>query len=214
MAVAVVVLAFVWWLMPGGNGSTPAAASPGKGRATTGSHQAPTTIGHPTPPASTGGSAHHRGGKTPSHVSLPPSHSTGRSARTRPTGPCDAAKVKLAVAVKSAHEGAGTKVRLAMSTTDGSTCSLGITPKVLELRITSGPATIWQSTSCPDGLAAKSVVVRPTPASVYSYQWDGRVSPDACSAGGRVAQPGGYWVEAALIGGEPHKAYFEVTPHR
>ena len=132
MAVAVVVLAFVWWLMPGGNGSTPAAASPGKGRATTGSHQAPTTIGHPTPPASTGGSAHHRGGKTPSHVSLPPSHSTGRSARTRPTGPCDAAKVKLAVAVKSAHEGAGTKVRLAMSTTDGSTCSLGITPKVLE----------------------------------------------------------------------------------
>jgi hypothetical protein len=100
-----------------------------------------------------------------------------------------------------------------MSTTDGSTCSLGITPKVLELRITSGPATIWQSTSCPDGLAAKSVVVRPTPMTVYSYDWDGRLSPDACSAGGPVAQPGGYWAEAALIGGEPQKAYFEVTPH-
>jgi len=119
--------------------------------------------------------------------------------------------VTLAVAVDSAPEGHGTTVGLRLSTPDGSTCSLGITPSLLETRITSGDVIVWQSRSCPDGLPAKNVVVRPKPAVVYSFGWDGQINPDSCSSSNRVAQPGGYWAEAALIGGEPHKTYFEVT---
>lgn len=99
-----------------------------------------------------------------------------------------------------------------MSTADGSTCSLGITPSLLETRIVSVPVVVWQSSSCPDALPAKNVVVRPRPAVVYSYEWDGQVNPDSCSATNRLARPGGYWAEAALIGGEPQRAYFAVTP--
>ena len=116
--------------------------------------------------------------------------------------------------VGDAQAGAGNTVRLKMASADGSTCSLGITPSRLEIEITSGTATVWQSSSCPDGLAAKNVVVRPQPAVVYSLTWDGRITSDACSTKGKIAAPGGYWVEAALIGGAPHKSYFAITaPH-
>ena len=59
---------------------------------------------------------------------------------------------------------------------------------------------VWQSTSCPDGLAAKNVVVGPVPAVVYSLRWDGNLNPDACSSTGTVGRPGVYWAE-----GRPHR---------
>jgi hypothetical protein len=113
--------------------------------------------------------------------------------------------------VPDARIGKGTTVGLRMATPDGSTCSLGVTPSLLETKITSGGVVVWHSTSCPDALPARNVVVRPKPRVVYSYTWDGQVNPDSCSASDVIAQPGGYWAEAALIGGEPTKAYFEVT---
>ena len=98
-----------------------------------------------------------------------------------------------------------------MSTTNASTCTLGVSPSLLEARLSSAKGIVWASTSCPDGLAAKNVVVGPTPATVYSFDWDGKISPDACTSKGSVAPPGNYTVEAALIGGEPASAHFVVT---
>lgn len=106
--------------------------------------------------------------------------------------------------------GHGTTVKLTMSTSDESTCSLGLRPNLLVAEITSGIASVWQSGTCPDALPAKNVVVRPEPAIVYSFRWNGHVSPYGCTAD-RVADPGVYWAHAALIGGTPRKASFEVT---
>ncbi len=91
-------------------------------------------------------------------------------------------------------------------------CTLPITPDSLVARITSGPDIVWSSTECPDALLVKQVVVRHDPATVYSFEWNGRRSTQHCVKPGEVAQPGGYWVEAALVGGDPHKGYFDIAP--
>ncbi len=92
-----------------------------------------------------------------------------------------------------------------------SACTLAITPDTTVVRVTSGPDVVWSSNDCPDALLAKQLVVRSDPATVYQFQWNGHRSTVECTAPGQVAPPGGYWVEAAFIGGEPHKAYFDVT---
>lgn len=91
-------------------------------------------------------------------------------------------------------------------------CTLRITPDSLEGRVTSGSDVVWSSTDCPDALLARQVVVRSDPASVYSLNWDGRRSTGRCAPPGKVASAGGYWFEAALVGGEPKKAYFDILP--
>lgn len=93
-------------------------------------------------------------------------------------------------------------------------CTLPITPDSLVARVTSGPDVVWSSTDCPDALLAKQVVVRHDPATVYSFEWNGRRSTPNCATPGDVAPPGGYWVEAALVGGEPHKAFFDIVAPR
>jgi hypothetical protein len=90
-------------------------------------------------------------------------------------------------------------------------CTLAITPDTLVVRVTSGADVVWSSGDCPDALLAKAIVVRSDPATVYQFRWNGRRSTDACRVPGAVAPPGGYWVQAALIGGEPHEAFFDVT---
>ncbi len=98
-----------------------------------------------------------------------------------------------------------------MSTTDGSTCSLGITPALFEAKVEFGRQVAWQSTACPDELAARKVVVRPHPAVLYTFAWDGYVAADACSGSAKVAAPRRYRVVAALIGGDPQRGFFYVT---
>lgn len=98
-----------------------------------------------------------------------------------------------------------------MSTTDGSTCSLGITASLLETKIASAQGLAWHSDACPDELPAKNVVVRPQPAVLYSFHWDGYETANTCGDSGKVAPPRRYQVSAALIGGRPHGTYFWVT---
>lgn len=206
-----VVAAVVWAIGPGGRGGSGAAsAQPGD-----------TTPTSPTRPASSGGT----------HTTTPPTspHTTsplqGGSTTYQPpeqssppppvpTGPCKPLNVPLEIRVSRAVEGRGAAVRLRMATKDGTACTLGLAPSSMELRITSGPATIWDSTTCPDGLPAKNVVVTPRPAVVYTLHWDGHVDANACRTGPDVAQPGGYWVAAALVGGDPQRAYFPVVSAR
>ncbi len=230
------VAGLLWWVMPGVGPSGSASAGPGGG-APAGSQ--PTT---PTTPTTKQPSTTHTPGQQPAVTPHPtPQHGGGtatgsgggaqqgqsgtgqptKSPQTAPhrvlpppTGPCDPTKLTLAVVAPGAPAGDGMTIRLRMSTNDGTVCTLGITPSLLETRITSGGVPVWQSRSCPDALAAKNVVVRPTPAVVYSYAWDGQLNPTSCSATNQVADPGWYWAEAALIGGEPAETHFEITAAR
>lgn len=70
---------------------------------------------------------------------------------------------------------------------------------------------MWQSSSCPDNLSARNIVVGPTQRQVYSFTWDGRDNDHGCTPDGKIATPGGYWVQAALIGGNPAKVYLAVN---
>lgn len=220
------ILGLIWWMLPGSGGSGSAAANPGGGKPASGAGGPATT---PLTPSATGSTLHtpratdatpasRRTGSSPGTskgTSSASGHGTSakrdRSPKLVPTGPCDPTSVVLAVDASSVKVGAGTKIGLRMSTPDGSTCSLAITPSLLDARITSGPATIWQSSSCPDALPVKNVVVGPQPRQVYAFPWDGKYNPNSCSTNAKDAAVGGYWAEAALVGGEPAKAYFEVT---
>jgi hypothetical protein len=91
-------------------------------------------------------------------------------------------------------------------------CRLPITPDTLVARVTSGSDVVWSSTDCPDALLARQVVVRHDPPTVYSLTWNGRRSTGNCAAKGEVAPPGGYSLEAALIGGQPQRAHFDIKP--
>jgi hypothetical protein len=90
-------------------------------------------------------------------------------------------------------------------------CTLAITPDTMTVRITSGPDVVWSSDDCPDSLPVKQVVARADPPTAYEFRWNGRRSAENCQPVDALPQPGGYWLEAALIGGEPHKAYFDIT---
>lgn len=213
---AIVVFALIlWWLLP--SGGTGASASPAHHPAKTTPQVVHHTHAHqlPTATVSTGasgsthtGSSGQQGKQSGGGTADQPKKKT--TPHLVPSGPCKADNVELAVVVKDAEVDHGTTVGVSMSTVDGSVCSLGVAPSRFEAQVTSGPATVWQSTKCADALPARNVVVGPTPRVVYSYRWNGRVEPYGCTAT-RVAKPGVYWAWASIVGGNPAKAAFEVT---
>jgi len=211
VVVAVAVPGFLWWLVPGNGGAASTSADLGAGVGASTRHHAvhrgasPTVSRKPTKATSNPPTA------PPTTKPTAPPTTEPTTPVTKPTGPCAPANIQLGVAADSAPPGAGTTVRVTMSTTDGSTCTLGITPAMLETRIAYGANVVWQDSTCPDELAAKNVVVGPHPAMLYSFHWDGYQTADACSRTGDVALPRRYRVVAALIGGEPRRGFFYVT---
>jgi len=144
----------------------------------------------------------------------PGRHDSGNSEREPeavPTGECEAAEVSLEIVVGDAQSGEGTAARLKFTSLVEPACSLGLTADSLALRVTSGPDTVWTSQQCPDSVLAQQLVVRQDKATVYAFDWDGRRSVETCQSPGDVADAGGYWLEAALVGAEIEKAYFEVA---
>lgn len=202
-AVALSVLGLLWWLVPGG-------ADPGE---RTAGLQTGSTASTPSSTGPTSSSTTTRPPTTPPKSSPPRTSppTTTPPPRVAPTGDCAPTVVRILVAASSAPPGDGTTVRYTMSTNDGSTCRLGITPALLETKIVSAEQVAWRSSSCPDALAAENVVVRPQPAVLYAFHWDGVIRLGACTGTGTVAPPARYRVSAALIGGEPHGAYFFIT---
>ena len=110
--------------------------------------------------------------------------------------------------MKSGH---ANPVDLKLTSVGVPACTLAITPDSLALRITSGADVIWSSDDCPNAILARELIVRAHQPVVYTFGWDGRRSTETCSQPGKVAAPGGYWAEAALIGADVHRAYFDVT---
>jgi len=133
-----------------------------------------------------------------------------RTPLARPTGPCDPTRVDVAITVDDTRAGRTTPATLKLTSTDTPACTLAITPDVLVARVSSGDDVLWSSSQCPDDLPARKVVVRHDPPSTYSFTWDGRRSGEDCRPVAGKPEPGGYWVEAAFVGGEPHKAFFDI----
>ena len=127
-----------------------------------------------------------------------------------PTGPCDVADVGMTIKVADVDEGKANPITLRLTSPAGTACTQAITPSTLVLRITSGDDVVWSSDDCPDKLLASEVVARPKPAGSYEFMWNGHRSTGSCAGVGAFARPGGYWVEAALIGADAHKGYFDV----
>lgn len=203
--VVVLVLTLVVWLLS--RGGDPAHASAG--------HEQPTTktanerdVPQTTPADSptTSPKPRKRDGQTRPRTQQPT-----QPVLAAPDGPCDPTKIDMKIDVADSEAGLPNLVTFLLTSTDKPACSLTITPDVVVVAVTSGIDRIWSSTDCPQALVAKQLVVRPDPPSAYQFTWDGRRSAESCAKAGAVPEPGGYWVEAAFIGGEPQKAYFDLT---
>ena len=116
----------------------------------------------------------------------------------------------MTIKVSDVKAGKANPITLQLTGPAGTACTQAITPSILVLRITSGDDVVWSSDDCPDKLLASEVIVRADPAGTYEFNWNGRRSTGSCAGVGAFAKPGGYWVEAALIGADAHKGYFDV----
>jgi hypothetical protein len=128
-----------------------------------------------------------------------------------PSGECAPTQVDIAVVVHDVASGHTAPVGLKLTSVGTPACTLAITPDTLALRITSGQDVVWSSDNCPNAVLARELVVRAHKPVVYTFDWDGRRSTETCAEPGKVAAAGGYWAEAALIGADAHRGYFDIT---
>jgi hypothetical protein len=127
-----------------------------------------------------------------------------------PSGDCAPTDVAMDIQVHDVVAGHTARVRFKLTSVGVPACTLAVTADTLALRITSGSDVVWTSDECPNSVLARELVVRAHQPTVYTFDWNGYRSTQTCANPGKVAQPGGYWAEAALIGADVHRAYFDV----
>lgn len=205
LIVLLVVISLLWWCVQKvtGNADDSAAAPPAKqsGDATSGADDRAASA--PTTPTTS----------VPADEGQQPRKHKKKKRKApplAPTGGCDVSEVAMTIEVSDVDQGKANPIKLELTGPAGTACTQAITSNTLVLRITSGDDVIWSSDDCPDQLLASEVVVRDDPAGVYTFKWNGRRSTGSCAGVGAAAKPGGYWVEAALIGADSHKAFFDV----
>jgi hypothetical protein len=140
-----------------------------------------------------------------------PTHALG-STPTSSGGACDPAKVGIAIHATAMVAGNPHNIAIWLTSPQGSSCRLAIGPNDLVVEVTSGSDRVWTSDECPEALPVKNVQLTAGTPSRYRFQWDGFRSIKGCRNNVTMARPGGYWVHAALLGGEPTDAYFAVKP--
>lgn len=217
LGIVLVITLLVWWLVSAA-GDAEQTAAPGastEGTPTTASspttganHKRDPAVKHPrrTPHSRTAGAT-----STPHPKSSAKKAQPTKTPLAEPTGPCTPTGVDMVIEVGDAKAGESNTATFELTSLDTVACTLAITPSTLVVKVTSGSDTVWSSDDCPDALLAKQVVVRADPASHYQFTWGGERSSDGCQPTDSAVTPGGYWIQAALIGGEPHKAYFDLT---
>ena len=133
-----------------------------------------------------------------------------RAPLAQPTGDCKPQDVDMKIDVGDSAPGEPNTATLLLSSEKLAACTLSITPDTMTVRVTSGNDVIWSSDDCPDALRAQQVVAREDLPAAYQFRWNGLRSSENCQPVDAVPTTGGYWVEAAMIGGEPHRAYFDI----
>jgi hypothetical protein len=212
-ALVVVVVSAVWWLLSGLGNPPPngvGAAPPTSQLSSTSTSPDPTTdtrstegtgVGtgrHGTPPPGTGG---HPDRQHPRHPTL-----------AAPTGPCDPGDVAIAVQVDDVVTGEAATATLSLTSLSTPACTLTVGPGTMAVRVVGkGGQVAWTSDDCPDAVPARQIVVRADPATTYRMPWDGHESVTGCTAAGRLAPPGAYWFQVALLGAEPYEGAFTVS---
>lgn len=205
LVVLVILIAASWWAFAKLYGRDPASAAAGLPLAGAG-----TESSHPRQVADRRGGEHagKGAGSHRHHGSANSPHSKGPL--PEPEGPCQPSDIDIEVVAPDSTGGKRTDIGLRFTSRSAAACTLAITPSEFVLRITSGEDVVWNSDDCPDELLAKQLVVLRHPAVHYRFSWNGRRSTPDCSSVGEVAQAGGYWAEAAVIGGDVYRGYFDV----
>ena len=219
LVVVVLLATFVWWLA-GGSGSANEAGTPtANGGVRTSSAPTTPTGTEPTTPSTDPRVRYsHAPSKTAADPSKAPDEQAKKPKQTEPTrtplaeptGDCKPDDVGMKIDIGDSAPGRPNTATLLVRSTGTPACTLSITPDTMVVRITSGQDVVWSSDECPDALRAQQVVARQDPPAAYQFRWDGRRSSENCQPVDAVPQPGGYWVEAAMVGGEPHRAYFDI----
>jgi len=127
-----------------------------------------------------------------------------------PRGRCDIGQVLVVPDVVDAEAGGPVALRMGLSTTAKQPCTLTLSGQDLAVEITSGDDLIWQSSGCRDVLEEGPFVLRPGWLTYVDLTWNGRRGIDDCADTNQPAQPGYYWAEAAVIGGEPARSQFRL----
>lgn len=209
LVVLLVVISILWWCVQKVTGNADdSAATAGDGT----SQQADSSDAGPSEGEEpSGGPAGDETIAPPStEKQKPRKHKKKNAPLMTPTGGCDVAEVAMSIEVADVDQGKANPITLELTGPQGTACTQAITSSTLVLRITSGDDVVWSSDDCPDKLLAEEVVVRAKPAGKYTFTWNGQRSTGSCANTGPDAKPGGYWVEAALIGADAHKAFFDV----
>ncbi len=220
LAIVLMVTVLVWWLVSAPGDANETAAPGASTTRTPPSSSSPTTGVRPQRDPVIKHPRRTRHSPTPGATSTapaaPPSKTPTKKPRPTktpladPTGPCTPTGVDMSIDVSDAKAGDSNTATFELTSLDTVACTLAITPSTLVVKVTSGSDTVWSSDDCPDALLAKQIVVRADPASQYEFSWGGERSSDGCQPVDSAVSPGGYWIQAALIGGEPHKAYFDL----
>jgi len=75
-------------------------------------------------------------------------------------------------------------------------CSFDIGAGHVFLQISAGPAQVWTSADCAEGLASQSATLRRSVPAVVPMTWDEQYSSQGCPVPGRAAPPGSYTARA------------------
>ncbi len=198
LTLGLLVVLMLWWVAAGrSDAGSPAA---GQTPRATQHHQHPRS-NPPTAPVSPGPTAPTNAGRTTAPApSLAP-----------PSDRCGAADVALRVRAADAVEGHGTEFRLVFRGVTRAACTLDVAPGTVEIRVVSASSVVWATADCPDLFPAKRLVVRAGVRTTYDYDWNGHSSVLGCHGTGSAAKPGQYWVEAAMVGGNPVRVPFTIT---
>jgi hypothetical protein len=206
MVVLLLIVTMLWWaagrVVGGGSsgGGSTASGSPGSGASGDGGGGA-------------AGAGPGQGSQQVDNVPAKHKHDKNKPKNRRPVAPsgdCAPTDVAMDVAVHDVAAGHSAPVQLKLTSVGVPACTLAVTADTLALRITSGPDVVWTSDECPNSVLARELIVRAHEPTVYTFDWNGYRSTQTCANPGKVAQPGGYWAEAALIGADVHRTYFDV----
>lgn len=127
-----------------------------------------------------------------------------------PTGDCPPSDVVVAPDVVDAPAYRTVELRLGLSTQSTRACRLALTAESLVVEVTSGDDRIWRLDACPTALPDRELVLRSGWLTYVDVVWSGRRASGECSTAEPFADPGYYWVESAVLGGEPNRAQFEL----
>lgn len=213
VAVAILVISLIWWVLGriSGSAEEPTAGPSADAPASGGHTSAETDETDSATPPHPGNGGRNQGRQNPGGKNHEDTPDRPPPVPAEPTGDCDPEDVAMNIVVSDAPSGKPNPADLVFTSLGTPACTLAISPGSLVLRVTSGSDVVWSSDDCPDDVLAKEIVVRQDPPTTYRFTWNGHRSTDSCREPGGVALPGGYWVEAALVGADAHKGFFDVT---